>query len=214
MNSTFRNLLYRTFLYDRLRPLKQRIDLLVWYKRGRPTPPPSLIKQRTVMEYARRFSLETLVETGTYLGDMVYATRNSFTRIISIELDRKLYGRAKRRFSKFSHIVIEWGDSSTVLADLLGTINQPCLFWLDAHYSGGITTKGLLETPVVQELELILDHHVLGHVVLIDDARSFVGRNHYPTIRDLRGFVIGRRPDWIFEVKGDIIRVHGKTDII
>jgi hypothetical protein len=86
------------------------------------------------------------------------------------------------------------------------------LFWLDGHYSGGITAKGPLDTPIVKELDSILNHSVTGHVILIDDARCFVGENDYPTIDELREILHTERPRWVFEVKDDIIRIHEKPD--
>lgn len=46
----------------------------------------------TVKAYGRAFELSTLVETGTYLGDMVEAQRRSFREVWSIELSPTLYG--------------------------------------------------------------------------------------------------------------------------
>jgi hypothetical protein len=85
------------------------------------------------------------------------------------------------------------------------------LFWLDAHYypnSGGTTAKGELETPIIKELHCILNHPVEGHVILIDDAREFPGRNNYPTIAQLQDLIVKRHPNRAFEVKDDIIRIH------
>lgn len=184
--------------------------VLYWEIKGKPVPPPHFLKQRIVKQYAKRFSFHTLLETGTFLGDMVYATRRTFSRILSIELDKTLYERAKQRFSAYDHISIIWGDSGELLPDILANIKQPCLFWLDAHYSGEKTTKGNIESPIMQELYHILGHSAVEHVILIDDARAFVGRNDYPTIRELQEFVSERRPNWAFEVKDDIIRIHKK----
>lgn len=46
------------------------------------------------------------------------------------------------------------------------------------------------------------------HIILIDDARCFVGKNGYPTIEQVKEYIIERRADWIFDVKDDIIRTH------
>ena len=208
---TLKNLIYPTILYDLIRPLKQTVDLLLWYKRKQQAPLPHLIKQKIVKEYARRFNTNTLIETGTYLGDMIFATRKIFAVIISIEIDSNLFEIAKRRFSRFSHIRILRGDSGNILADVLSKVHEPCLFWLDAHYSSGITSRGDLETPILKELGLILNHFVSGHVVLIDDARDFTGQNSYPSIDDLRNLVREKKSEWVLEVKDDIISMHEKT---
>jgi hypothetical protein len=208
MITRMKMMIYKTFLYDIIRPIKHNIHLCMWNYHGKPVPSPSLVKQRIVIEYGKRFRLRTLIETGTCLGDMVYATRNTFTRIFSIELNKNLYEMAVCRFGKFDHISFECGDSSAGLASLLADIHQPCLFWLDAHYSGGITQMGKTESPIIQELDLILRHQVAGHVVLVDDARNFIGQNSYPTLGALRDWVVALKPNWTVEVDNDIIRLH------
>ncbi len=179
-----------------------------WRRNGCPIPPPEAVKQKIVAAYARRFGISTLIETGTFLGEMVEASRNIFKQIYSIELDKTLFRQAQERFKKFPHITILQGDSGTVLPQLLENITSPCLFWLDAHYSGGSTAKGVRETPILQETAAILSNICQKHVVLIDDARCFVrGERDYPTIVVLRSlFATGRR-HWAFSVQDDIIRV-------
>jgi len=122
-----------------------------------------------------------------------------------------LYERARKKFSKFDYISIVQGDSGEVLSVILADIKQPCLFWLDGHYSGGDTAKGRLETPILQELHCVLTHSIEGHVILIDDARLFTGQNNYPTVGEIQELVFKRHPDWRFEVKHDIIRIHGRA---
>ena len=56
----------------------------------------------------------------------------------------------------YQHVYILQGDSTHVLSAILGKISQPCLFWLDAHCSGGQTARGELETPIMWELSCIL----------------------------------------------------------
>lgn len=187
--------------------LKLRRDLearRAWEKQGRPSPPPHVIKEELIRDYAKTFNTHVLIETGTYLGDMVHAMRKSFTRIISFELDQTLAAQAQDRFAGDNHIEIVQGDSGKLLSDYLKNIDEPCLFWLDGHYSGGITAKGSLETPIKNELTSILSHPVDGHVILIDDARCFTGENDYPTLDELKSFVAERN----FSVEHDVIRIH------
>ena len=203
-----KSMIKHTLLYEIISPVWQRIELRFWEKKGKPIPLPRLMKQAIIKQYAREFSIDTLIETGTYLGDMVHATKDTFSKIVTIELNKYLFERAKKKFARFDHISVIEGSSAEVLPQILIDITQPCLFWLDAHYSGGITAKDKLETPIIQELSYILHHSVAEHVILIDDAREFVGRNGYPTIQKLQNLTFERHPDWIFEVKDDIIRIH------
>jgi len=191
--------------------LKLRRDLearRAWEKQGRPSPPPHIIKEELIRDYAKNFNTPILIETGTYLGDMVHAMRKTFSKIISFELDQTLAAQARERFANDNQIEIIQGDSGKQLGERLANINEPCLFWLDGHYSGGITAKGSLETPIKHELTAILSHPVDGHVILIDDARCFTGEHDYPTIDELKGFVAARKPNHKFSVEHDVIRIH------
>jgi hypothetical protein len=118
-----------------------------------------------------------------------------------------LYRGAKERFANDSKVHLFLGDSASVLKELLPNIAARPLFWLDAHYSGGITARGTIDTPIVQELEVILAL-CPDCVVLIDDARLFDGSNSYPTLAELTRRVEGRAPRLLIEVKDDIIRLH------
>jgi hypothetical protein len=160
------------------------------------------------MEYAALFGLRVLVETGTYHGEMVEAMRNAFDRLYSIEIDQGFYEEALDAFGRFTNIRIIKGDSGEVLPSILPEVKQPCLFWLDGHYSGPETGKGLLDTPITKELQQIFLHPIREHAILIDDAREFTGEGDYPSLDRLREFVRNSRPDWIFEVRDDIIRIH------
>lgn len=197
-----------TPVFDLVRFCRNRRELEMWEQQGRPIPPPHIVKQRVVRQYAERFRLKILIESGTYLGAVVYAMRHRFDRIISIELSRALSECAQRRFARYPHITIVQGDSTVELPRLLAAIAEPCLFWLDAHFSGGITARGAIETPIVQELTHIMEHPIHGHVLLIDDAREFTGRNGYPGYEDLRAVIRHSRPGWVCTVENDIIRIH------
>jgi len=191
-------------------PFLQNLQIADWKRRGRPIPPPNAVKQQTVREYAQRFETKNLVETGTYLGDMIYTTHANFDRVFSIELNEELHKRAQTRFAQYKHVFLFQGDSATVLPSIMSEIKEPCLFWLDAHYSGGITAKAAIDTPIIQELICIFTHPIAeNHVILIDDARHFIGQNDYPKLEELRAFVLARFPRWKFEVKDDVIRTHG-----
>lgn len=178
-----------------------------WEQQGRPVPPPHAYKQRVVREYARRYGLPVLVETGTYLGDMVEAARTGFRTVFSIELDRDLHRRAVQRFAARANVTILQGDSAQVLPQLLGNLEGPALFWLDGHYSADITARGDKDTPIVSELENISRHPVRQHVILIDDARCFNGTHDYPTLKELEQSARRYWPGSTFEVRDDIIRI-------
>lgn len=177
-----------------------------WKLRGAPLPPPHAYKVGTVRQYGRTYGLRTLVETGTFMGDMLEAQKDDFDRLISVELSPELYDKARQRFSSEPRIELVQGDSSALIDGIVGQLQQPALFWLDGHYSGGETALGSLQTPIVQELNAVLKARV-PHVILVDDARCFNGTQDYPDVASLEALVRKLRPGASFEVAHDLIRV-------
>ena len=210
MSRFVKNMLRNSFLYDLIRPVLQKKQYRDWIENGKTGAAPSLETQRVVREYAKEFSTKTLIETGTFRGDMVNAQKNIFDKIFSIELDENLAQKAQKRFAGLNHITIYQGDSIKVLPEIIKQITGNCLFWLDAHFSGGITAKTNVDTPIIQELKYIFENTTANHVILIDDARHFVGANDYPTVDQIRDIVLANRPDFIFEVKDDVMRITKK----
>lgn len=123
-----KNIVKKTPIYPYYKRVKKERLRSNWYKTGKPVPPPHFIKQEIVEYYARKFFIDILVETGTYLGGMIDAMKDSFNEIYSIELDSSLYMKAKKRFVNIKNIHIIQGDSSKILPELLASIDQPCLF--------------------------------------------------------------------------------------
>jgi len=166
------------------------------------------IKQDAISGYAKRFNCTILVETGTYLGDMVLAQKSNFDLIFSIEVDKDLYENAVHKFSKNGHINILFGDSGIVLKDLVPKLEARSIFWLDGHYSGGISSKGQSDCPIVKELDAIFKNNEYDHVILIDDARLFIGEGDYPTLEFIKTKFLDYCSDYKMEVKDDIARFY------
>lgn len=195
-----------------VRPLSEWRINTQWRLAGRPIPPPPLVKQAIVKEYRKRFALRVFVETGTFAGEMVNAMLGRFDRIYSIELDDTWYARAVTRFANRPEVTLLHGDSGARLGDVLDTLNEPALFWLDAHYSGPITARGPLDSPIGQELARIAAHPVRGHVVLIDDMRDFNGSGGYPEASALVAELRRAHPGDVVEIRDDVLRWHaGRT---
>lgn len=112
------------------------------------------------------------VETGLYLGDHMPTRVSLFKTIHTIELNKDFIDRAKLRFPEFTNIVYHHGDSGEVLGHMASEINEPALFYLDAHYSGGETAYGKDETPLLRELSA-LKSRPYNDVIVIDDCRLF-----------------------------------------
>jgi hypothetical protein len=202
----FRKLLQRTPFYGLYKALGHYPDYWYWQLRGKPVRSPHLLKQRTVREYGQRYQLRVLVETGTYYGEMVAAMKGHFDRIYSVEYDHQLAQRALGKFARYAHIKILEGDSQKVIPELLKSISQPTLFWLDAGYYGWAGLQGN-QQRLTTELEAILRHPVKGHVILMDDARGLNGENGAPTVEELKQRIESEFPGRQVEVRYDILRI-------
>lgn len=177
-----------------------------WQKNGCHIPPPHSLKQVVIEKYAQLNHIKVLVETGTYYGDMVESQKFNFEKIFSIELGKELWENAVLRFKKYKHIFILPGDSGKVLNDITSKLNEKALFWLDGHYSDGITTKGDKECPIIEEVNAIFRYKNLSHVILVDDARCFNGEGDYPTIEHLTNHIHQYDNRYNVSVEHDIIR--------
>jgi hypothetical protein len=181
-------------------------EVLRWVKRGCRGAAPGPIKRMIVRSYLRSHSLDTFVETGTYLGDTLAYIARSGARCASIELSDDLHAAATRRFADYENVRLLHGDAGEALPRLLVDIDSPTLFWLDGHYSAGNTATAQLQTPVSAELDSILSHSIKQHVILIDDARCFDGTDDYPRLDAVLAFV-RQNGRYQAEVSADIIRL-------
>ena len=197
---------FKVAIRNAITQIVQRKRLAEWEKNGQPNPPPHLIKQRMLKSFLDKFDLHILIETGTYYGDMIEAMKRHVDRVYSIELSEYFYNAAKKRFARDKHIELIQGDSAIELGKLIERIQQPALFWLDGHYSAGLTARGVKDTPIFEELTYVLNTNV-KHVILIDDARCFGTDPAYPSIEELTIFVKRITPDVDISVDLDCIRI-------
>ena len=179
------------------------------------TPIPSYEEKRSIIEECRKkFDIKIFVETGTFLGDTTDFFKEKFDSLYSIELSEELALRATKRFEENKNIQIIQGDSGIILSSLVPTLDKPALFWLDGHYSSEffhegeyfVTAKAEINTPVEKELDTILKSGFM-HVILIDDARLFVGEHDYPALKTITEKVRASKKNYKVYVEKDIIYV-------
>jgi predicted SAM-dependent methyltransferase len=160
------------------------------------------------------FNLDVFVETGTYLGDSAIAASKVFEQVHTIELSDNLYQSAIEKFKDNPKIRCYPGDSADVMRKLVPALSGRVLFWLDGHYSGGITSSGKNNTPILSELEAIGLLPSKEAVILIDDLRLFqnpksafktaLSLEGYPTVSALKQAIQEIFSNHQFIVYGDI----------
>ena len=153
---------------------------------GWSAPLPPLLKRSFLRDIARDKKARVFVETGTYLGDTTWWFRNDFERLYTIEVDPFLNDQAKSRYARMHHIEALLGDSSNVLVGVVPSIESKALYWLDGHYSAGITGSGESHCPVMAELAAIYGCARAPFVIVIDDARCFGTDPAYPAVSAVR----------------------------
>lgn len=198
--------------------LATRLDFSLRYlprlsSAGWSAPLPPLLKRSFLRGIAREQKARVFVETGTYLGDTTWWFRNDFERLYTVEVDPFLNEQAKARFAGMHHIEPLLGDSSSVLGSIVPRIDSKAMYWLDGHYSAGITGSGESHCPIMAELVVIYGHARAPFVIVIDDARCFGDDPAYPTVAAVRDRIASLSNDRdVVTVENDMIIVRQPTD--
>lgn len=178
-----------------------------WQRDGWILPLPDLMKRAILAKIASECGVTVFVETGTFRGDTPWCFRNMFRKIFSIEVQPQLAQLAAKRFSAYPHIEIVEGDSAKKLAEIIPKIDGSVLFWLDGHYSAGVTGRGDDDCPLWGELHAINGNLAHPFVIIVDDARCFGVNEGYPTLEELRTYVSENFPKHRMSVENDLIRI-------
>lgn len=167
--------------------------------------PPHSIKVKVMEENTPSPRPKVFIETGTYLGDTVQAVKGRYAKVVSIEVDGPLCEKARERFREDRNVEIVLGDCVRELPRVLEALSEPAVFWLDGHWSGEGTGKGDVEEPVLLSLRQIREHPVRGHVVFIDDARYFDGKDGRPGIVEVLLRLQEVDPSYRIRILDDIV---------
>jgi hypothetical protein len=98
--------------------------------------------------------------------------KGQYKEIHTIEIAKKFYDLCVKKFEKHKHVHCHLGNSPKILQKILANINEPVTFWLDAHSAGEPQPEDTM-IPLLQELEVIKNHPIKSHLIMIDDVRLF-----------------------------------------
>ena len=148
--------------------------------------PNSYTKFRIINQIRKKTRANMLIETGTYLGVNAERCSKVFDKVYTIELDKVLAKNAQNHFSNNKKIEVFWGDAQKLLPGLLekNEITNAVIF-LDAHFSGGPTARGVLPEPAIEELKIISNFQEKIKAIIIDDFRCFGSEPDFPSKSDL-----------------------------
>jgi hypothetical protein len=127
--------------------------------------------------YFAEFKKDTrvFVETGSFNGAGIQLALDAgFEKIISFDIDPANIEFCKSRFpieQRTGRIYLHQGDTAECLWDCIQHIEEPILFWLDAHWQMLEGTEpGKNPFPLLKELHQISKHRFTNdHTVIIDD---------------------------------------------
>ena len=77
-------------------------------------------------------------------------------------------------------------------------------FWPDRGEPKTALSK--IECPIYAEIDAVFKNNK-GHIMMIDDARLFIGKHDYPTIEELTAHIKKIDTNYSVTVQQDIIRV-------
>ena len=169
-----------------------------------------VLPHRLVRELRDRLGLTRAIETGTYKGESARALAWIFNEVITIELEPELHRRAVDRLAEITAVTAVLGSSRDQLAPLVDR-SRPTFYWLDGHWSGGVTAGENDECPVLDEVRAVGEGHP-DDCILIDDARLFLEppppphkSEHWPTFDEIAAAIHSTRPEHRVEVVHDIV---------
>lgn len=175
-------------------------------------PAPQYVKKSVLLRNA--FPNSIWIETGTYLGHTTKQLSKHGSFVYSIEPEPILQANAAALFKSYPNVEILKGLSEEVLPSLLPRLSGDINFWLDGHYSAGITHKGPKDTPIREELVCISRNlHRFNRVcVMIDDIRCFYPElnvyKSYPSINMLVNWANQNSLSW--HIEHDIFVIKSK----
>lgn len=113
------------------------------------------------------------IETGTNHGDTSMLASTMFSQIETIEINSKYYNQNIEKYKNISNINFHLGDSAKILKNIIQTLNNNALFFLDAHgrYANG--EVGDTDVPLNEEILEISNNFKHEAVIIVDDFRLF-----------------------------------------
>lgn len=121
-----------------------------------------------VSKLRREFRINYFFETGTSKGDATELAAIMFDKVFTCDIDPEAINAAHLRLADYDNVQIKYMPSPDFITLVKRQLDQPIMWWLDAHWSGGPVKPGT-ECPLLSELAAI--GGLNGHsVLLIDDA--------------------------------------------
>lgn len=186
-----------------LKRIRRKIkpETILWIKSGYSMPSPFQVKIATLDRHCEKNS--DWIETGTYLAEttVCLAKKHNLCKIYTIEPAKEIFQYSQAKYSRIKNIEFLNGSSEDLFETTLLKTEGKLNLWLDGHYSGDITFKGELDSPIVHELETLSKHitRFENLAVFVDDFRLFGKSKGYPEASFLTTWAESNNMDWTVE---------------
>jgi len=134
-----------------------------------------LNKDKKVKKLFKDYKFNNFIETGTHTGTTAFEMSKYFKRVDTIEIAKNLFDHCKsiKEQKQLTNVNLHLGDSSILLEKIFKNLKGESIFFLDGHYSHGITGRGNKDVPLLEELKTINSNYNYSSIIIIDDARLF-----------------------------------------
>jgi hypothetical protein len=168
-----------------VRSLAARAIALRRFDSGRVEAPAEYAKRRHLLALFHEHGHRVFVESGTYRGDTTAFFLRYAERLLTVEVDPRLFQRARARFAHAPKVQVIEGDALVEIPRVVGELTEPPLIWLDGHYSGGETGKGAEVEPALEIIRRLGGVAPAGSTIVVDDLRLFGLLPDFPRLDDL-----------------------------
>ncbi|MFM6399653.1 hypothetical protein, partial [Planktothrix sp.] len=173
--------------------------------------------QNLISLLQKEYNIETFIEAGTFQGVTAVWASALFKNVFTIELSQQLYESTSAGYKHIQNINFLYGHTVEHLKAIVPQLQGSALFWLDAHWSGGITAGQEEECPILRELQIIKESE-WEHFILIDDARLFLSPppaphqlNQWPALHEVIAELLTFKSQYVVVIEDAIICVPEKA---
>ena len=163
-----------------------------------------------VLKFKERGNIQNFVETGTFRGNTSFWAARHFAHVYTIEIDPEISRETSSKPDCPANIKFLVGNSKDVLPGIVDQLQGPSIFWLDGHWCNVTELGKEMECPLVDEL--IALRNLTDAVILIDDARAFLGplppphdKTQWPRIDELFLLLKKQFPQNLVTIADDVI---------
>lgn len=174
---------------------------------------------------------EVYIETGFFEGGSVQTALDlDFREVHSCDINSQFIIKGTKKFQQQieqNRLFLYLQKSTDALKEILKGLNEPAVFFLDAHdlkYVGTYDHEFSIEDgcPIHEELKIIGDHHIKEHTIIVDDLRMFGYQkkpntwafNSGATLRTIVNKIRQINPDYKFDLEEGVlqhVQIAGKT---